>query len=191
MSPRDISAVVLSAGMSKRMGQNKLLMDFKGEPLIMAVLRLVLSCGFGESILVSSRETLAGFEVPAGFSVVLNPRPEAGQGSSVALGAGAASPSTGGIMFFQADMPLLEQNTVLAIVSAFDGAHIAAPQIAGILKSPVIFPVSLRGELAGLIGDEGGRALFKKHPGLLLPVPFADAEVFRDIDTVHDYRELL
>jgi CTP:molybdopterin cytidylyltransferase MocA len=150
----------------------------------------VLSCGFRENILVSTRETLNGFEVPAGFAVALNPKPDEGQGSSVALGAGAASPSTRGIMFFQADMPLLEQDAVLAIVSAFEGARIAAPQIAGVLRSPAIFPVSLRGELAELKGDEGGRVIFKKHPGLLLPVPFENAQAFRDIDTVYDYNEL-
>jgi molybdenum cofactor cytidylyltransferase len=190
MKPQELSAVVLAAGLSMRMGQNKLLMNFRGEPLIMAVLRLAFSCGFGESILVSTRDTLAGIETPAGFSIVLNPEPDAGQGRSVALGAGAASPYSKGIMFFQADMPLLDKGAVLAIVSAFDGTHIAAPEIVGELRSPAIFPISLRGELSELRGDEGGRALYKKHPGLMLPVPFQDATLFRDIDTVNDYFEM-
>jgi molybdenum cofactor cytidylyltransferase len=190
MNTKEITAVVLAAGTSTRMGQNKLLMDYHGEPMLMAVLRLVLSCGFGESILVISRETLAGIEAPAGFTVVLNPEPEAGQGQSVALGAGAASPKSRGIMFFQADMPLLDKSTVLAMISAFgafDGTRITVPEIEGCLRSPAIFPASLREELMALRGDEGGRALFKKHPGLLLPVPFLDAGVFRDIDTIADY----
>jgi molybdenum cofactor cytidylyltransferase len=191
MSPQELAAVVLAAGMSSRMGKNKLLTAYKGEPLLMAVLRLVLDCGFGESILVISRETLAGIEIPAGFEVALNEKPEQGQGRSVALGARAASENSRGIMFFQADMPLLDRNAVLAIASAFDGRRIAVPEAAGALRSPAVFPVSLKGELASLRGDEGGRALFKKHPGLLLKAPFPDAGVFRDIDTAADFSAVL
>jgi molybdenum cofactor cytidylyltransferase len=87
-------------------------------------------------------------------------------------------------------MPLLDKDTVLAITSAFDGAHIAAPEAEGGLRSPAVFPAALRDELAALKGDEGGRALFRKHPGLLLPVPFQDTGVFRDIDTARDYGSL-
>jgi molybdenum cofactor cytidylyltransferase len=93
-------------------------------------------------------------------------------------------------MFFQADMPLLDKATVLAITSAFDGTRITAPEIHGELRSPVVFPAFLRGELEALREDEGGRTLFKKHPGFLVSVPFQDAGIFRDIDTINDYNEL-
>jgi molybdenum cofactor cytidylyltransferase len=186
----ELSAIVLAAGLSSRMGQNKLLMDFKGEPMLAAVLRLVLSCGFREIILVISRETQAGIGAPASFTVVINPKPERGQGSSVALGANAASPDSRGIMFFQADMPLLDKNTVLAIVSTFDGKRITVPEAEGSLRSPAIFPAAFRGELAALAGDEGGRKLLKKHNGLIQPVPFSDVVAFGDVDTITDYNKL-
>ena len=188
MSPAEITAIVLAAGISSRMGQNKLLMEYRGEPMIMACLRTVLSCGFRENILVISEDTLGAIDVPREFAAVVNKEPQAGQGSSVAMGAGMASHDSGGLMFFQADMPLLDKSTILTLTDSFDGMRIAVPFVKGEPRSPAIFPAPLRGGLAGLSGDTGGRALFADYPELILKIPYNNSAVFRDIDTAADYK---
>src|SRR5437773_7731476 len=82
-----IAGIVLAAGLARRMGRQKLLLSLEGKPVVRwAVERLlphvedlVVVTGHDDSTV---RHALSGLAVR--FAV--NPRPEAGQASSIAVG---------------------------------------------------------------------------------------------------------
>lgn len=186
-----VSAVVMAAGLSRRMGENKLVMDFRGRPMLEHVLDLAANLDFDERILVTTRQTLDEVTVPTVFSVVINEEPERGQGYSVSLGARAATGDY--IMFFAGDMPLLTACEAVRLLDAAraSGGKIVAPEVDGKPSNPVIFPKSLRGELAGLSGDEGGRQVIRMHADMLETVQFYSERPFSDADTPEDYQRIV
>lgn len=185
-----VSAVVLAAGLSQRMGENKLIKDFRGRPMLEHILNLVESLDFDERILVTTRQTARAVKIPEAFPVVINENPEQGQGHSVSLGARAATGDY--IMFFAGDMPLLTALVVRALLDAARASNgkIVAPEVNGGLSNPVIFPKALRGELMGLSGSEGGRRIMREHADMLQTVPFSDPLPFSDTDTPEDFLRL-
>lgn len=184
----NISAIVLAAGKSGRMGQNKLLMDIGGRPMLLKTLEPVGSVGFGERILVTARRTAAALDIPDGFKTVYNDSPDEGQSLSIRLGVKAAS--CGYYMFFLGDMPFLDADTVNLIIGAVDGGKIIVPYADGKPRNPVIFPKSLRVELLALRGDTGGRGVIAANRSSCKIVRLENAEPFRDVDTVEDYLKL-
>jgi molybdenum cofactor cytidylyltransferase len=66
---------------------------------------------------------------------------------------------------------------------------IIAPRVGTRRSNPVLFDRSLFEELSNLVGDIGGRSLFKKYPPTWLP--WNDPRILLDIDTPEDYSRLL
>lgn len=183
-----VSAIVLAAGLSRRMRQNKLLMPYRGKPIVQHVLELVSRLAFWEKILVSTRETVSQLRVPDCFTVLINVSPGLGQGESARMAVEAA---TGGYyMFFAGDTPLLDEATVLLLLNQIEENRIIVPTADGNPGSPCIFPRSCREELLALRGDQGGRTVRDAHPGLCKHVEVPDANTLRDIDTIDDYNHL-
>ncbi|ARP81149.1 hypothetical protein CAL12_10045 [Bordetella genomosp. 8] len=112
--------------------------------------------------------------------------------ASQALMAGIAAATHGqpgcraplGCLVALGDMPWVTDATVLAVQDAARGHRIAAPVHAGRRGHPVAFAWALMPELAALDGDEGARALLKRHG--VHEVTCEDPGVLRDIDTVDD-----
>ncbi|CAM3693247.1 MobA-like NTP transferase domain-containing protein [Bordetella sputigena] len=120
--------------------------------------------GMGASLAHAARELMAGV--------------------AAAASGDAAARAPLGCLVALADMPWVMDATVLAVQEAARGHRIAAPVYEGRRGHPVAFGWTLMPELAGLDGDEGARALLKRHG--VCEVPCADPGVLRDIDTVDD-----
>lgn len=184
---KQISAIVLAAGLSCRMGQNKLLMRVSGKPVLSHTLDLVSGLEFGEKILVISEETAKGLQIPEDFTTKINKNPEQGLASSLKLGLSAATRKY--YMFFLADMPMLDKDTVLKIISGISGGKIVVPKAAGIPANPVVFPEKYRDELLKITGDKGGRDIIAANAADCRIVTLENAAALRDIDTPEDYSE--
>src|SRR5260370_14984711 len=93
-----LSAIVLAAGMSTRMRQNKLLLDFKGKALIVHAVDTLLASEIDEVVVVLGhqadkvRKELGGKQVKLGH----NPRYREGLSASVRAGAQAVALQTDG-----------------------------------------------------------------------------------------------
>src|SRR2546427_1744042 len=90
-----ISAIVLAAGLSRRMGKSKLLLAYGGTTVLRHATEHVLDAGIHDVVVVVGPEHGATARALEGLPVRLavNPTPEAGQGASV--GAGGRSPAPG------------------------------------------------------------------------------------------------
>src|SRR5260370_11838218 len=130
-----VSAVVLAAGMSTRMGKNKLLLNFREKPLSVRAVDTLLASDIDEVIVVLGHETekvrdqlersigLANKAAPGKpVRLVQNPDYQNGLSTSVRTGVEAVSRQANGIMIYLADQPLLEPEDVNRIFAGFAAA---------------------------------------------------------------------
>jgi molybdenum cofactor cytidylyltransferase len=187
-----IAAVVLAAGFARRMGRQKLLLDLKGKPVVCWSVEAVLP-HVGDCVVVTGqddagvRAALAG--LPVRFAV--NPRPEEGQGSSIAVGIAALKPGTTAALVVLGDQPRTPAEVVPALLAAQGrGAKaIVAPSYRGTRGTPVLFRAEVFAELAALGGDEGARAIVAARPERVETLPFETA-MPPDVDTPEDFARL-
>ncbi len=186
-----LNAVIMAAGLSRRFGENKLLLPLGGKPVITHILEHFPFSLFHQVVVVYAHQEVK--EIAARYPVILayNSCPEDGQGGSIRLGL-AACEDADCTMFLVADQPLLKTATIVKLVETCRAAPeaIVMPQVNGAARNPVFFPRFCLPQLKSLQGDIGGRVVVKEHPERLLPVPFADPEEFIDIDTPEVYAQL-
>ena len=188
-----IAAIVLAAGLSRRMGQAKLLMPVGGRPIIRYVVESVLAGGVDSVWVVTGPDVepieaaLAGFEV----QIVVNPAPEEGQAGSVRTGIAALPPSVDAVLIALGDQPSLAPSIIPALLAARRASSklIVAPRYRDGQGNPVLFKREIFPELLRLTGDQGARPIIQKDPTrvewveLDLPMP-------PDVDTPGDYERI-
>lgn len=186
---KKICAIVLAAGLSSRMGEDKLLMDYHGSPMAEHILKNISGniAWFGQVLVVGRRAETRALAQRHGFSYIHNLEPERGMGRSLALGVLAAE-NCGGFLLALSDMPDLKSGTLHTLCAQFskDPARITVPVYGGRRGNPVLFPARLRAELAALDGDRGGRDILRREQQELARVQVYDSGILRDIDTKKD-----
>jgi len=183
---------VLAAGLARRMGGQKLLLPLRGTPIVrwsVAALRrhvddLVVVTGLGAEAV---RAALEGVTV----QFVDNPHPEAGQGSSIAVGVAALSPGTRAVIVALGDQPHVPDGVVPALLATWrrTGRAIVAPVYRGVQGTPVLFAAEVFAELAVLTGDTGARGVVGARPERVARVTF-DTPMPADVDTPEDFARL-
>lgn len=185
-----IGCALLAAGAGRRFGGGKLLYEVGGQSMIARALALYASIPFAARVCVTREEAreVQSLARDHGFSVAVNPDPERGVGTSVALATEAllqADPQLDGILFAVADQPYLTPDSVERLLTAFskEQTSIAALSFYGTRGNPVVFPNDLFHELSALTEDVGGAKILQQHPERLRLVEADDAQELRDIDT--------
>lgn len=188
-----IAGIVLAAGLSTRMGQAKLLLDWDGRSVIRRTVESVAAAGLGEVLVVVGPAHAALAEALAGVAVrfVVNPNPEAGQAGSVVVGVRALGPGAEAVLIALGDQPTVPAEVIAALLDAFarGGRPIAAPRYRGVRGNPVLFAASIFPELVALAGDQGARPVVERDPTRVTLVDF-DLPMPRDLDTPEDYERL-
>ena len=188
-----IAAVVLAAGLSRRMGQAKLLMPVGGRAIVRYVVESVLAGGVDLVWVVTGPDVepieaaLAGLEV----QIAVNPAPEEGQASSLRAGIAALPASVDAVLIALGDQPSLAPSIIPALLAARRTSPklIVAPRYRDGQGNPVLFKREIFPELLRLTGDQGARPIIQKEPArvewveLDLPMP-------PDVDTLDDYEKI-
>lgn len=186
-----ISALVLAAGSSRRMGRPKLLLELEGEPLVRRAVRTAEAAGVGEVVVVVGPRRAAMAAALAGTTarLVENPDHLTGMASSLRVGLQALSPAAEAVVVLLADQPFQRSEVIERLVQAFrvTGQPIVAPLFGGRRGNPVLFSRALFGELAAQQGDQGGREVVQADPGRVASVEFADSRAQADVDTWEEY----
>jgi molybdenum cofactor cytidylyltransferase len=192
----NVSAIVLAAGTSSRMGApNKLLLDFNGAPLVRhVVMRIVASSPF-ETIVVTGHQeeqviqALAGLEV----SFVHNSRFEEGMTSSIQAGVAVARGE--GFMICLSDMYAMSAARYQELMEFFqeklvdDKMTICLPFHDGKRGNPVIFSAGYRHEILSHPDPEGCRKIVQENSVHLQKLQTASSEILQDLDTPQDYQQ--
>jgi molybdenum cofactor cytidylyltransferase len=128
-------------------------------------------------------------DLPVRFAV--NPRPQDGQGASIAVGVGALKPWTRGAMIALGDQPRIPDAVVRTLLEAFQtsGKAIVAPVYRGVQGTPVVFSSEIFAELRTLGGDSGARAVVAARPERVERISI-DLAMPPDVDTPEDYAKL-
>ena len=189
-----LSAILLAAGQSRRMGRPKQLMPLGQSTLLERAVDNLLNSSVDETIVVLGHKAQEiGKKIAfKPVKIALNPDYQKGMSSSVAAGLAELNPESQAVMLALADQPLVASATINRLIAAFNSNDkgIALPTHRGRRGHPVIFSIKYRGELLELKGDIGGREIVKNHPDDVLEVPVDSESVISDIDTQDDYQQL-
>jgi molybdenum cofactor cytidylyltransferase len=187
------AALLPAAGASRRMGRPKLLLPFRGGPLVAAVVAALRSGGAGPVVLVTAPEDaeLRSWAWQAGVEVAINPDPERGMLSSLQEGL-AALPRDQILLVSPADLPRLRPESVAELLRQMivTGAPLAVPIYQGKRGHPLAIAPALIPEIFTLDPTIGLKQLRDRHEGELLEVAVDDPGVVQDVDTVEDYEKL-
>ena len=200
MSRRGISAILLAAGSSLRMGRDKLALSFRGQPLLRSSLDPYLASPLLEQVILvlrpgyGQRAWLQALVAQQGGRLQLaeNPLHERGMASSLRAGVLAAPDDARGFLLALGDMPLITAEIVSAVVKGFHqaGGGIVGPLYRGQRGHPVIFDAAFRQDLMQVRADVGARGILAAHPEQVHGVPVDDPAVLRDVDRPQDLEEL-
>ena len=188
-SNRNVTAIILAAGRSTRMGgPNKLLAELGGKPLVRTVTEQALASKAGGVIVVTGHQAELVEKALAGLKVKFVRNPDFAQGlaSSVKAGIAAVPANADGAVVCLGDMPLISSDLIDRLIEAFSpdtGNLIAVPVSDGRRGNPVLWSRRFFAELMTLDGDIGARHLIAKHSEAVAEVPVEGAGAFLDIDT--------
>ena len=183
-----IVGILLAAGSASRFGGDKLLTPLQdGTPLgVRALINLAACVDRVVAVVRASDQALAEALSDNGAEVTFCPYAALGMGQSLAW-AIRATPLAKAWVIALADMPWIEVATIQRIADALErGAELVAASYEGVRGHPVGFSRRYYGELAGLSGDEGAKAIVRAHERELQLIETDDAGVSRDIDTPAD-----
>jgi molybdenum cofactor cytidylyltransferase len=185
-APR-IAALVLAAGLSSRMGSNKLLQEWRGKPLLRWAVEAALASDASPVIVVTGNEAAKVETALKGLDVrfVHNSDFRSGLASSLKTGIAAVPDSADGAIVLLGDMPEINASVIDRMIAAFspaDGRAICIAIHERRRGNPVLWSRAFFPEIATLSGDEGARRLLAQHEELVCEID-ADSGVLRDIDT--------
>jgi molybdenum cofactor cytidylyltransferase len=190
-----ISAILLAAGESKRMGKLKQLMPFGQSTIVEQTIDNLLNSAVDETIVVLGYRAEEVIKTIAAKPVrlVVNPDYKQGMGTSIITGLNLVDSRTQAVMLILGDQPLINRQTINRLIDVFynHDKGIVIPTYQGKRGHPIIFAIKYRGQLLGLKGDIGGRQIVKDHPGDILEVTVDSESIVTDIDTINDYQSLL
>lgn len=175
------------------MGRPKLLLPFRGRPLIAAVVEALRAGGADTIILVTAPEdeALRAWAQQAGVDAAVNPDPERGMLSSIQKGL-AALPRDQILLVSPADLPNLRSDSVAELLRRMIAvrAPLAVPVHQGKRGHPLAIAPALISEIFTLDPQIGLKQLRDRHAVGLLEVTVDDPGVVMDVDTPEDYERL-
>lgn len=190
----EISALVLAAGASQRMGRPKQLLRVGKSTLLEHTLSNVRRANVHEIILVLgfAPEEIQQAVPTNGVVVVINQDYRQGMGTSLRTALAAMDPQAEGALVILADQPFVRPDTLNQLIAYHhhDQPKIVIPTYKGFRGNPVLLPRSVFPELQNLQGDVGCRAIFGGQTENIHKLPVDDAGILLDFDTLADFHRL-
>ncbi len=187
-----IVAIVPAAGLSNRMGTQKLLLPFGGTTVVGHVVDRLLASAVGEVRVVVGHEggRVAGALAGRPVKIVVNPDCEKGMLSSIRCGLRDLPPECEAALVALGDQPSLTSELVDRMARSFavEGKGILVPSLGGKRGHPVLFSASYLDEIRTRFDGVGLRGLLRAHPGDVFELEVEDSAVLSDMDYPEDYR---
>jgi CTP:molybdopterin cytidylyltransferase MocA len=189
-----ITAIVLAAGKSERIGRPKpLLPTTDGTPFLAAILDTMTGTRVDEVRVVVGYQAEQVIDLGGlvRHVIVHNREFERGMLSSVQAGVRALPPGTNAFLLWPVDQPLVRADTVDRIIAAWEEleAPVVVPVHRGKRGHPTLFSAKLGPELLRAPESEGARAVVHAHEKHLIEVEVDDPGILTDIDTPQAYRK--
>lgn len=186
--------MVLAAGMSTRMGTNKLLMEIAGEPLLRRIVKAVERSRARPIVVVTGRD---GGEISASLAgtavkIVHNAHYSDGLSTSLRAGIGELIGNDGAIILL-GDMPGITAALIDRMIASFDPAEgrICVATYRGKRGHPVLFDRRFYPALQSITGDIGARHVVAANEEAVCEVDADNDAPLIDIDTPDDLARFL
>ncbi len=201
MKEKNIAAVVMASGFSRRLGTNKLLLPLdETTRVIDKVLDRIKEMDYAAVAVVSQYDEVLEQAARQGFAAVANTEAIEGKSSSIRLGVAALEamaangqiPLPDGMIFFTGDQPLLTKELLTALNAAFQEQpyKMIFPAYDGKPGSPAIFPMDMAPHLKKLQGEEGGMKAALEQKERIYYLPAGASWQNWDLDTFEDWEKI-
>ena len=192
-----ISAIVLAAGQSTRMGATKQLLDVGGKPLVQHILDGILRADVDEVILVLGHEAerIQQEIEPSRVKVVINLDYPKGMITSIQKGLQALDERSEAFFIVLGDQPGIEPGVYNLLIrefrERFPAKTIFLPAYKGRRGHPALFSVKHRREAFRIEGDRGFREVLETVSQEVFLVELESESVVHDLDTPEDYQNFI
>lgn len=191
------SAIVLAAGSSTRLpGQNKLLKEINGAPMITRTVKTLDQLGLLEVLVVTGHDDQPMRQALADFTLrfIENIDASDGMGSSIAAGVKKLDDRAKGFFIVLADMPFIQKEDIQALATKFNSAEIKHPICVPTHNEkkghPVLFHSHYKSALVALTGDKGAKRILEREKNSVITVQRNNAGILQDFDTEGDFQEI-
>ena len=191
---RNLSAILLAAGESRRMGAiNKLALPMAGTPLIRRTAETLVRSGLAELVVVVGHEQEVARDLLRGVAarIVYNEDYREGQMTSVYHGLAALEKPCQGVMICLSDQYLLDEDDIGTIARGFAccPTSIMVPVYRGQRGNPVVLDYRHREAILADRRNLGCRRLIEKNPDLVTVMEMPNDHVLVDLDTPEAYAD--
>jgi CTP:molybdopterin cytidylyltransferase MocA len=191
VTPR-VSAILLAAGSSKRMGKLKQILPLGGKPVIMHCLDTIIASGIKDIIVVLNPE---GKEIEEAIrhlplTIVFNNNPSSEMAESVRIGLQSVRDDSSGIVMCLSDYPLISQNTLKILIAWHEkeSEKILIPLYRNKRGHPALFPKHSADEV---FQGFTLREIAHKDNGRIQFIEVQDKGILYDMDTEDDYKIIM
>ncbi len=187
-----ISLVILAAGKSTRMRENKLLLKLDGETLIQHVVKTAKKSNADEVIVVLGHETEKVREqlVRLDCRLVVNESYVKGQSESVKVGLTVVASNAEAVMILPADVALVDEQSINSVIDEYRKSH--SPIVIASHKHqsghPILLDRALFQETSRIDENTFGlKAVINHHRSEVKYVEVGTENVLIDIDTREEF----
>ena len=188
-----ISAILLAAGKSKRLkGENKLIKNFKGKPLINHILSSLIKSKVNKIFIVVGYQNQKIKKIAyknKKIIFVTNLNYKKGISSSINSGLKRISKKNIGFLITHGDMPLISKTILNTLCSALKNKdkEIFVPVYKKKLGNPLAFKYSMIKSLKKIKGDKGAKKLIRSNKSKVQLVKMKSKSILIDFDQLKDF----
>ena len=190
-----ITALVLAAGESRRMGRTKLLLPFGQKTMIEAVISHVTRSQVNHIIVVlgADADKIKSKIKNLPIATVLNSNYKQGMLSSIKCGFHHLPEKTEAVLVCLGDQPSIPSSVADQVIETYKKTKkgIVVPVYHKERGHPVLIDVKYKKEIEKLDPAIGLRQLVYNHPEDTVEVKVDTSSILRDIDSVDDYEQEL
>ncbi|MGH7462388.1 MAG: nucleotidyltransferase family protein [Longimicrobiales bacterium] len=186
----NIAGIVLAAGTSTRMGENKLLFDLAGESVVHRAVRVATDGGLDPVFAVLGHQAARVRQELEGLTclIVENPDYANGVNSSLKTGIAAVPASAIACVVMLADMPFVTAEMIAALIERYrtSSAPLVISDYDGVNAPPMLYDRVLFPELQTMEGEGCGRVVVRRHRSKAEVLAWP-AAALTDLDVPDDY----
>ena len=192
---RNVTGIILAAGLSSRMGEFKPLLPYKNKKVINILVETIISSSINEILLiVGYNEKLIRKEViNYNINIIYNPEYNEGMHTSVMCGVNNVAKDIDSFMIFLADQPQISINLINKLIYAQKNTDkgIIIPTYSERKGHPILLNKKYIQLARQLNPDKGLKGLIDGCSNDIEYLSFDSDEILFDIDTPNDYEIML
>ena len=194
-----ISALILAAGESRRMGkQNKLLLPIGDEALLVKLVTSVCDSDVGQVIVVIGHEAkkIRRELNELQLNFVYNPNFSEGMTTSIKYGVKAVSHECDGLLICLGDMPFINTSDINKLIHAYVKNRIKGKDliVVPVFKrqrgNPVLFSIEFQNNILEHKKESGCKEVIMKNPDSVMEIEMDNENMLLDVDTMEDYQSV-